>query len=463
MALTKQDRISMSKKIIEISDANLSVDNNIQQILAQQQESIENDAVNAALQKPYNDIIKIYQPEYNRIDGNLRTEITEDLVNAAAKGDPRNGFFLVDFSFPIPSVPSGVWKAFAPMSFCYSIGKNVSENYDPIIGEEPSFNRMLEIMSAVEAYSVSARATGKKCTPRSFGSGSFAFNKDEIDNNLAIQALMVEFVKKANEWIEALKAEKEVIILTETVPGRLAENQIAYDEIDPTIQKIENWLTTRDFYRASRCPLSENWNSYPTVKFHPKSTEIISEIINERKAFLEIRKSQLNKYFGSIDQDLENGIINSFTGWYGERHLLLDSRLNIISGTANGKFGADVAIATQEQIKASNNTTAAAYSLNMKATKAVAPGLDTPYLNLKNADDFEVGNNVYVVADNQEELSGVILEKQGFRVRLSFLVPKKYNLINNTRLYKLIEKECECIKLAGQPSFKNPFLPIKPI
>ena len=441
--LTKQDRISMSKKIIEISDANLAVDNNIQQILAQQQESIENDAANAALQKPYDDIIKIYQPEYNRIDGNLRTELTEDLINTAAKGDPRNGFFLVDFSFPIPSVPSGVWKAFAPMSFCYGIGKNVSESYDPIIGEETSFNRMLEIISLAESYSVSARATGKRCFSVDSSGGSFSssfFNRYNIENNPGIETLMNEFVQKANEWIEALKAEKEVIVMDETVVDRLAENQAAYNEIDPTIQEIEDWLTIRNFYRASRCPLSENWNSYPNVKFNPKSIEQLNEIINKRKAFLEIRKSQLNKYFGSIDQNLETGIINNFSGWYGERYLLIDSRLNIISGTANGKYGADIAIATQEQIKASNNTTKAAYNLNMKATKAVAPGLNTTYLNLKNSDDFNVGDNVYVVADNQEELSGVILEKRGYRVRLDFLVPKKYTLINKTRIYKLVEK-----------------------
>ena len=95
-------------------------------------------------------------------------------------------------------------------------------------------------------------------------------------------------------------------------------------------------------------------------------------------------------------------------------------------------------MATQDQIKASNKTAAAAYDLTMKATKAVAPGLDTQYLNVLDASAFKVGDEVYVVANDQEELSGTILEKDGNRVKLSFTIPKKYNLANLTRLYKLV-------------------------
>ena len=38
----------------------------------------------------------------------------------------------------------------------------------------------------------------------------------------------------------------------------------------------------------------------------------------------------------------------------------------------------------------------------------------------------------------QEELFGTILEKDGNRVKLDFIVPKKYNLGNLTRLYRLV-------------------------
>ena len=64
--------------------------------------------------------------------------------------------------------------------------------------------------------------------------------------------------------------------------------------------------------------------------------------------------------------------------------------------------------------------------------------MDTPYLNVLDASEFNVGDEVYVVANNQEELFGTILEKDGNRVKLDFIVPKKYNLGNLTRLYRLV-------------------------
>lgn len=83
-------------------------------------------------------------------------------------------------------------------------------------------------------------------------------------------------------------------------------------------------------------------------------------------------------------------------------------------------------------------TTAAAYDLTMKATKATAPGLATSYLNVQNASSFKVGDDVYVVADDQEELSGKIEEVSKNRVKLTFNIPKKYTVANKTRLYKLV-------------------------
>jgi len=240
-------------------------------------------------------------------------------------------------------------------------------------------------------------------------------------------------------WKNSLNAQKSVIVLTETVPTRLAENQAAYNAIDPVIPMLVAWEALIDFNVAGSCPLSESWGSYGTNKLHPTGLQMLKDTVTYRTPFLTTRKAQLNSYFGSIVQS-PTGEISSATGWYGERFLIIDSRLNIISGSANGKYGAEKAIATQNQVQASNTTTAMAYDLSMKATKAVAPGLDTNYLNVQNASSFNVGDRVYVVANNQEELSGSIEEKSGNRLKLTFKVPKKYNLGNQTRIYKMVEK-----------------------
>jgi hypothetical protein len=433
MANDQKDKIRMSMEIISIPDENATVENVKLQILAQQQEAIKNDAVNAALQKPYDEIINKYQIELNYITGWKRTELTEDIINAAAKNENRNGFFLADPEFPIPSVPKGVWTFFAPMSFCYAIGKQPNEQYIYSVGEERSIRNIKKVIKDAGSYSVSARATATECVSNPTPPPTY------ISNSLsAVQDLVNDLKKQVQDWIDALNSEKAGIVLADENTTRLSQNQTAYDEIDPVIQNLEAWQSNFADFSSGSCPLSESWNSYSPVKLDPDSFNVLQTIIEDREAFLETRKTQLNGHFGQIVQDKSTGEVSKTTGWYGKRYLILDSRLNVISGSANGKFGAEQALATQDQIKSSNNTTAAAYDLAMRATKSVAPGLDTPYLNVEDASNFEVGDSVYVVADDQEELEGEILEKNKNRVKLTFNIPKKYTLANLTRLYKLV-------------------------
>lgn len=472
MALEKKDRITMSKKIISIPDENAVVDNVKVQILAQQQVAIENDAVNAALQKPYDEKINSYQPEYNLIDGKLRTVLTEDLINAAAKGENRNGFFLADPEFPIPSVPNGVWKFFAPMSFCYAIGKKNNETYDTEpLGEIPILNKITPILKQIEGFIEATRASGKKCIQvevcNEVGGIEVCNIEDQIVDSPEIQSKLNSLKNEIKNWINSLNNQKKSIQINDfDVPIRQSENQAAYDYIDPLLQILKQWQSVQDFDTDTNLPEScENFSkagykeycsdpqyedqficefngefwykSFDDSKLSPTQMEIIKKAVEDRVPFLNNRKRQLDGYFGEVIQNKETGETTKTTGWYGKRFLIIDSRLNLISGSANGKFGAEKSLQTQDQIKKSNETTAAAYDLSMKATKAVAPGLDTQYLNVLDASQFKVNDKVYVVADNQEELSGTILEKDGNRVKLSFTVPKKYNLANLTRLYKL--------------------------
>jgi len=232
---------------------------------------------------------------------------------------------------------------------------------------------------------------------------------------------------------------------------------------------INNWLSIQDFdtntnlpndcdafdrmgYRSfcvnpdnppqldeTSCTLDNGvWiESFQDSKLSPTQIQILKDAIADRAPFLVTRVGQLDSYLGSISQDSE-GAITAQSGWYGARYLILDTRLNLISGSANGKFGAERGLATQDKIESGVQTTAAAYSLTMKATKAAAPGLDTPYINVKDASSFEVGDFIYVVADDQAELSGTIEEKSKNRLKLSFNIPKKYTPQNKTRLYKLV-------------------------
>jgi len=479
MALQKEDRITMSKKIIGIPEENAVVDVVKEQILIQQQEAIKNDALNKALQDPYDEIINAYQKEFNLIDANKRTEVTEDLINAAAKGENRNGFFLADPEFPIPSVPDGVWKFFAPMSYCYAVGKTNAETYpNEPLGEQPIITTITSLISQIESYVPATRASGQKCiqvevcTPNPPpGSGETCVFEDQVVPSPEIQGLLSQLKTEMQKWEDSLDGQQTAIVLPDTIPAREAENQAAYDDITPILALINTWQAEQDWDTATNLP--DNCNDFDNMtytaycsgednppqlteatcifdngtwiealqesKLGPVTLQPIKDELTARTAFLVNRIGQLNGYFGSITQDTATGELTAQSGWYGARFLIIDSRLNLISGSANGKFGAEKALATQDQIKASNNTAAAAYDLTMKATKAVAPGLDTTYLNVEDASAFSVGDRVYVVANDQEELSGSIEEVSGNRVKLTFKVPKKYTPANKTRLYKLVD------------------------
>ena len=250
MALSKEDRITMSKKIVTIPDDNAVVEVIKKQVLAQQKIAIENDNVNAALQEPYNQKINSYQPEYNLIDGKKRTILTENLINAAAKGENRNGFFLADPEFPIPSVPDGVWKFFAPMSFCYAIGKKNNEQYDAEpLGEIQTLNRIKPILKQIEGFIDATRASGKKCSQEGVcqgGSGSTQQEclsnggtwtlQDVIVDSPEIQSKLNDLKSEIQTWTNSLNGQKSNIQISDLdVAARQAENQAAYDYIGPLL------------------------------------------------------------------------------------------------------------------------------------------------------------------------------------------------------------------------------------
>lgn len=487
--INKQDRIAMSKKIVEIPDQNKIVDDVIQQIKKLQAEAIKNDALNAAVQLPYDEKINAYQLEFNYIDAKKRSVLTEDIINSAAKLEVGNGFYLANPQSPIPSVPSGVWKFFSPMSYTYAIGKEFDETYsvEPL-GEEPFISNINGLISQVESFIEATRASGKKCetggsctgeTPPGSGTteglcianGGTWEATGTIVPSPEIQAVIDDLKIQIQNWEDSLNAQYSSIVLPEPeVPVREAENQAAYDDITNSLAIINSWQSIQDFDTSTtlpdNCPDFENMGYVPFCsgednppqlteaaclldngtwieafqdsKLSPTQIQILKDEIAARTSFIATRKAQLESYFGDIVQDANTGKLTSYTGWYGERFLIIDSRINLISGSANGKFGAEKSIETQLQIKDSNATTAAAYGLVMLATKAVAPGIDTNYLNVLSSDGFNVGDRVYVVANDQEELSGSISEIIGNRIKLTFKIAKKYTTSNKTRLYKIL-------------------------
>jgi len=320
--LTKEERIQMSKKIIAVPEENKSAEFVKQQILAQKAQFEKDDALNASLQAPYNDVINAYQLEYNYIDGNLRTELTEGLVLAAAKQEKDNGFFIADPDQPLPSLPDGVWKFFNPAGFTYAIGKNRLETYDPEpLGEEPILTNINDLITEIEAISIPTRATGDECTPGT--------PNDTIGPNAEIQDLIQQLKDEVQLWEDSLNAQASSIVLPEpNSASREVENQAAFDDTQDAIAVIDAWQAVQDFdtsVTATTCAAFNSLNysgscSDPTYtdqvtcelngetwtgalqdsKLSPTQLQNIKDEVVARTAFIVTRKSQLDGHFGTV-------------------------------------------------------------------------------------------------------------------------------------------------------------------
>lgn len=490
MALSEKDRMEISKKIVSIPDEEKNIEITKQQIQKKKKEAEEKDATNSQLQKIYDEKINAYQKELNLLDGKKRSEITESIINSAAQQEVDNGFFLADPEKPIPSVPKGVWKFFSPMAFTYAVGKNKDESYgsEPL-GEFAILNSLKKLVEQVETFADATRATGKKCEETFTCVGGVGETMEEctagdppgtwtaqqtVVDSLEIQGLLSNLKSEIQKWKNSLSKQKiSIQINDKNVPERLAENETAYDDVLNALSIINKWQEIQDFdtqkelpdnpldlnncekfndlkYK-SYCSLNQYTNRQDCEANNGRWFEVFQESklsimeitklkneLNSRISFVKKRQTQLRGHLGNISQDKNTGKIKTQSGWYGKRYLILDTRLNLVSGSAVSKFGAETGLKAQDQLKETNKNTGAAYELSLKAAKAVAPGLDTPYINLKDASAFDVGDDIYVVANDQKELSGKVLEKDGNRLKLSFNVPKKYNIGNLTRLYKVL-------------------------
>ena len=436
--LSKQDRIEISKKLVGIDDELSGYEDLRLQAIAATVDAQNKDNPNKKILDEKTALINPYQKEIRYFDGNTRTELTEIIMEDAARRKINNSFFPNNTQTSLPSVPDGIWKYFVPFSGNHAIGKGVNELY-PVTAQriEQEILDDIEVQIAiVESAGISNRATGQVC---------IVDTPDYYEPDTVVTDALDELKLLIQEWEDMLNDEKTEIPTNDISATRQTGNNTAIADIDSAISIIDAWQAIQDYDTATALPATcaefdgKTESYWQQTKLQPTTLQTIKDEIDARQLFIPIRLAELtDDYLGSITQDLSNGNLTGFTGLYGERMLYIDMRLNVLSGTLSNLIGLELSEEVQIQFKNGTNIAAAAYSLAMSATKAVAPGLDTKYLNVLSASLFNPGDRVYLIANDQEELSGSIVSKDGNRLELSFKVPKKYTLNNVTRIYKVL-------------------------
>lgn len=466
MAFTKEQRIQISKKVIQIPQINAALVNVVASIDAELVKITNEDNGNKDLMDRITPKINGYQDELKYLDGNVRTELLEQNMIDSSNKIKQNFFFPNDFETLLPNVPDGIWKFLAPFSGNIAIGKQYTEVFGSIETEQQILANIEALVSSVEAYAQVEKVSGRQCSVTDNGSCAGDTPPGSTDEatcttNGGVWTPNLEGVKspsdlvpdfntlktRVGDWKTILNNQKAAIVATDPLDadaGHSAENAAAIADIDNAITQIDAWLAIQDFDNRALPSDCDDFDDLDETDFDPAklTTTVITLIKDEvtaRITYTATRKSQVETYLGSVGQDLVTGEINgSGTGFYEDRFKVINVRLNLLGGSLNKKNSTEKGKDAQGALQSTNNNAIALYDTAIKVSKFKAPASNTGTIHVLDASEFSASDSVYIVGDDQEELSGTIISISNDTIFLDFNIPEKYTHFNNSRIYKVL-------------------------
>jgi len=435
MALTQEERISISEKLVGIPKENETAEKLIGDIEKAKAEAEAKDLTNKSLGESKTPLINNYQKEIGFIDGNVRTELVEQDILDGAQKKFRNNFFPNDINTPLPSIADGVWKNFQSFGLSRAIGKKYEEDFDSQDSENSKLTSLLADIATVEGFSDVTRVTGESCdanpTPPP---------PDLIEDDDAIQDLMTSIKADVDAFEAILNSEKANIVSDDSDAGRQAENDTALDDINNNIlPAITTWEALVDFdpQGGTTCAVFDAIDIGPLAdtKFKPTQLTAFKAAIQARQTFVATRSAQVLANLGGVVQS-PDGTITGTTGFYGDRFRFVELRLNIMTGTLSLVQGLDKGVEAQGQVASSNENASAALGSVVKASPLLAPTNGTREVQVAAPSLFSVKDIVYVIAKGKDEIRSSITSIQGNKIILADSVTAGYKVEASGRLYK---------------------------
>jgi hypothetical protein len=437
MALTQDQRIEISKKIVSIPTENaLALDSKSKMDDIKLKIQTQDDG-NKSILDAKTALVNGYQSELKRLDGNDRSEVSEsDMLNSATN-KAGNFFFPNLNSTPTPSLSDGVWKQFIPFARNKAVGKSYAEVYTSTAKEGDIITLIQNYNTTMDGYTGIQRTTGQKCTAGTPPAS------DVIANDATLQTLANNIITQVTAWKTFLTDSLALILTTDPNTTRQSQNNVSIADINNSISVINTWLAKPKFDTSHGQTTCSGFNSYnpfllQTTKFR---TDVFNTLKNEiiaRLAFIETRKTQIQTNLGSIVQDTSNGHITSSSGLYGERFSFIDLRINLVSGTLRKLESLKLGQKAQDESIVFNQMAETAYSAVMFASLLSSPSTGDDKLHLKDASAISVGDTVYIVADEQQEVELSVVSKTNNMLQLNQSISLKYRLDNNSRIYKIL-------------------------
>lgn len=456
MALSQDDRIAISGKIVAIPDQNKIIDELKDQIQEQIDQAQKEDNANKTLFDSANALVNSYHAEIERYDGNQRSVFTEQNLIDSVDRVLGNVFFPNDLNTPTPSIPDGAWKNYVPFSLGLGIGKSYNEDFPTIQKEQDIIDEINAQISIIESQIAATRSTGNRCsegfctfpqfTDQSScisGGGvwtaSTSFGPDPV-----MQAAGNDLNAAVASWKAFITATDSAVPTADTDSTRNAQNVASKNDISLTLSEINSWESFPNYDTTTSLPgTCSSFNSllssfFSASRYRDTELQVLKDIVALRSSFVVTRQSQIQSNLGSVTQNTTNGEITSATGLLGNRIRLVDVRINAIAGSLTKLKGLEKGKEAQQAIQNSNDNAVLAFQSAITASKFRSPGTNINSVHLLDASGFSVSDSVFVASNTQTELPAIIQQIDGNRVILDIKVPDKYRHTENARLYKVL-------------------------
>jgi hypothetical protein len=455
MALSKQDRIAFSKKIVGAESEKASIDSSKKKIEVEKQKAFEIDQANKNLIDPKTNLINAYHTELSRYNGILRTSLTETDFLDAAELKLGNSLYPNDAQNPPPSLAPNVWTKTVPYARTKAVGKLNNEAYPAASAAEQSkINNILTSINTIEGFPLIERVTGQECAPTGTCSipnyttqsscvnngGVWTPGPDAIGPNAALLAAYNTLVTQVNDLKNYVLTTQGLILTNDPVPSRQAQNNTAISNIPTFVAAIDAWLALTPFNTGHGQTTCSGFNSYNpallgATRLQAGNLTTFKNAILARQSFVSNRITQIDTNLGAINQNLSNGSATG-SGLYFERWNFILLRLNFFGGSLIAFKGFEKAIQAQDALKDQIDLAKDTYSNLLTASILSAPSNGTKVLHLKSIGDLAQGDKIFLVSDTQEELSFKIASVQGNRITVDREVPAKYRPAEFARVYK---------------------------
>jgi hypothetical protein len=455
MALSKQDRIVFSKKIVSAEFEKNGIEDSKNKILTEKQKAYDLDQANKKLVDSKSILIDAYHVELSRYNGILRTSLTETDIQDAADFKLGNFLYPNDQQNPPPSLAPQIWTKPKPYARNKAVGKLYNESYPPAVAAEQSkINDILTKISTIETYPLIQRVTGQKCITTGTCSlpayttqatcvangGVWTPGPDSITTNTDLQNDYNTLLTQINDFKSYVLTTQSLILTNDPVSSRQTQNNTASANINIIVAAIDAWLALTPFNTNHGQTTCTGFNSYNPVLLGPTRLQsgnltTLKNAFLARQAFVATRISQIDTNLGSLTQDLSSGDVTG-SGLYFERWNYLLLRLNFFGGSLLSYKNFDKAINAQNALQAQADLSKNTYSTLLTASILSAPSNGTKVLHLKNIGDFAVGDNIFIVSDTQEEMGLTIASVEGNKITVDREVPAKYRPAEWARVYK---------------------------